>query len=442
MRTALLVALTVALAVPASAAAATAHLEGSPSTSVTAVYDAAPGEQNRLAVSYDDSNATLTLKDSGAEIEAGDGCTAVDSHSVRCKQFTPDGFGPAGGYPVNQLRAALGNRDDRLSAQQRLKVLVTADGGAGDDALEGGSHEDRLDGGPGGDVLVGRGASDTLTDGDSGGGQADRMVGGRNDFDVVSYAGRTRGLRVDLTRGTGGTPGEGDRLQGIETVLGGTGDDRLRASRIGTNPTNVGTRTFGSELHGNAGDDVLTGGPQSDRLYGDGGDDRLRAGARRDSLYPGPGRDALRCGQGRTDVVFRPAPGELLLPACEHMVLGAPEVSFDMPTYPTRMTRKAASFDVECPGSPEPVQPACDGSLELREAAGKRRLLGTAPFSIAAADQEETKVRATVDVPLNALGRRLVDRRRGVATTVAYEATLEDGTSSAEGWTVRLQSRR
>jgi len=48
----------------------------------TVVFEADPGERNRLRVSKDDA-ASLTVHDPGAIIAVGDGCRAIDQHSAR-----------------------------------------------------------------------------------------------------------------------------------------------------------------------------------------------------------------------------------------------------------------------------------------------------------------------------------------------------------------------
>ena len=125
-------------------------------------------------------------------------------------------------------------------------------GGAGPDAMFGGTGDDFMDGGPrhGPDLFVGDGLSS----------------------DTADY--RLRAERVEVTLppmfvppGVAGevTTLDGDRLQQISNVLGGSGADRL----IGNNGPN--------ELRGGRGDDKLDGRGGDDVLRGDGGRDVIGA---------------------------------------------------------------------------------------------------------------------------------------------------------------------
>ncbi|WP_062205001.1 type I secretion C-terminal target domain-containing protein [Aureimonas sp. AU12] len=176
-------------------------------------------------------------------------------------------------------------------------------GGTGADTLDGGTGHDRLAGGTGDDVyilndndlvteLVGEGtdtvianfdytlgaeletlvlagtanlsgtgneAANTLrgNEGDNrleGRGGADTLEGGAG-FDLAVYAHSQAGVTVDLAAGTGlGGDAEGDRLSGIESVVGSQYDDRL----TGDDGAN--------RLDGGAGNDTLIGG-RGDDVY-------------------------------------------------------------------------------------------------------------------------------------------------------------------------------
>lgn len=132
-------------------------------------------------------------------------------------------------------------------------------GETGNDEIDGGSgNGDHLDGGPGDDSLDGGpGDADTVF----GGVGNDRIDGGPGAHDIASYKGVGGPISVDLGNGVVGGA-EGERLRGIEDVLGGSGDDTLR---------------------GDASANRLDGGP---------GDDRLLAVGGGDQAYGGPGSDA------------------------------------------------------------------------------------------------------------------------------------------------------
>uniref|UniRef100_UPI0031E0FB9A calcium-binding protein n=1 Tax=Inquilinus sp. TaxID=1932117 RepID=UPI0031E0FB9A len=105
---------------------------------------------------------------------------------------------------------------------------------------------DRLDGGAGADLLVG----DSTLPGDAG-------------VDTAGYSTSTAGVTVDLISGLGhGGDAEGDRLSGIENVIGSALADRLIAG-AGANALTGGAGD--DALHGGAGADVLDGGDGVDQ---------------------------------------------------------------------------------------------------------------------------------------------------------------------------------
>jgi Ca2+-binding RTX toxin-like protein len=167
----------------------------------------------------------------------------------------------------------------------------TLNGGRGNDALEGGADADVLRGGAGSDELSGDGPSRE-------GPRGSDLIDGGAGADVVSYAERLAPVVVDLERGSGGRPGEGDRLRAVEHVDGGRGRDRL----LGDGRAN---RLWGLE-------------PPATSLVGD----VLVGRAGRDVLRPFSRRDRLACGAG-SDVVLRPRDGAFVPRDCEWMSLDA-----------------------------------------------------------------------------------------------------------------------
>jgi Ca2+-binding RTX toxin-like protein len=138
-----------------------------------------------------------------------------------------------------------GSGDDQLTGEASANTLI---GGAGNDTLVGLAGNDRLDGGDGDDLLDGGSGADVLT-------------GGAGN-DTATYATSAQGVQVNLTTGIGhGGDAEGDRLTGIENLIGSDKDDQL-------------TGTAGvNRLVGGAGDDVLDGGDGADVLDGGDGSD-------------------------------------------------------------------------------------------------------------------------------------------------------------------------
>ena len=274
---ALLAALAAALVLPSAALGATATV-----TSAGAIaYTAAAGEVNEPSLSLSIDRRAVTVRDPGAAIAAGDGCTAVDEHQARCAV-------PENGSPVT-VALDLGDGDDVVTGLTLLGALVDIDAGRGNDRVDaraadvrGGDGDDvlqasgTLEGGPGDDVLLGGFASDTL----AGGPGRDRIDGGPGS-DTVSWADETRPVTIDLGRpGPAGPADEPDDVRNVESAIGGSGPDVLR----GTDGAN--------QLTGGAGDDRLDGLGGGDWLDGGRGTDRLRGGAGRDQLIAsdvGPG---------------------------------------------------------------------------------------------------------------------------------------------------------
>jgi Ca2+-binding RTX toxin-like protein len=247
-------------AIPAAASAATVTTRefcSSPGVcNHDVLYVAAAGERNAVSVPPREGGQVI-LRDSGAAITPGEGCSATAPGEVRCRNAGDD---PAAGHGLVSID--VGDLDDAVTASD---YSVSIEGGGGDDVLTGSSGAlDDLDGGPGNDVLD----------------------GGQGLEDAVIYDGHAADVRVDLARGSGGATGETDTLAGFEDVAGGFGDDRL----AGTSARNA--------LSGGPGDDRLEGRGGVDELAGDSGRDRLDGGERRDVLRGGAGGDVLRGGPG------------------------------------------------------------------------------------------------------------------------------------------------
>jgi Ca2+-binding RTX toxin-like protein len=205
------------------------------------------------------------------------------------------------------------------------------EGFAGNDTLNGGDGNDLIIGGAGNDTLIGGLGTDTVsyagttssvtvnlaiaTAQDTKGGGIDtvsgfeNLTGGSgNDFltgnsgnnlidgglglDVASFAGLTTGIEIDLSNfsGTITTALGTDTLISIEGLIGGSGNDVLKAGA---------TATY---LDGGAGNDFLGGSAFDDTLIGGAGDDGIAAGAGNDSLDGGDGDDTL-LGQAGDDTI-------------------------------------------------------------------------------------------------------------------------------------------
>src|SRR5215208_3937629 len=125
------------LALPAAAHGATVRVAdasdvthfgyGSDYDSQRLIYEAAPGETNRLVVALGDFTS-VTVSDSGATIEAGRGCERIDAHSARCSTLRPE-------EPyLASAEARLGDGDDEVRrATGEDFGRIVALGGPGND---------------------------------------------------------------------------------------------------------------------------------------------------------------------------------------------------------------------------------------------------------------------------------------------------------------------
>jgi hypothetical protein len=232
------------------------------------VYRADAGEVNVVSIVHS-SDGLITVTDTGAVIQATNGCVSKDVHVAECGHPSlPEGS------DLHWHDIELGDGDDSFEVfglEQGVLTDYDVSAGDGDDVLSGGNENDHLGGGPGSDRLDGGGGDDTL----DGGTAADVMRGGFG-TDSATYFDREVGIRVEIgDDAQDGEPGEGDDVQ-TDNVIGGTGDD---------------------VLIGNVLANRLEGGPGQDVLSGRGGDDELVGTDARVSADP-TAPDQIRCGGG------------------------------------------------------------------------------------------------------------------------------------------------
>jgi len=296
---------------PSAAGAATLAAEGD-----TIVYRADPGESDLLILNAD-GDGTIVFSPATYAIQAPN-CSARFGGRAQCRPL------PGG------VRVELGDGDDRLvvadgmsrsvpivadggpgndrleghAAADRVEVLL---GGEGDDTLRGGGGADELDGGPGADVLEGNDGADTLR----GGPGADSLRGddlaaapdvidggpGIDRIPDAAYSARADepqpmvSISLDGVANDG-REGEGDNIIGVEAA-------RLvvaTAFVAGRDPVDFQvfrTRDVGSSFVGGPGADRLTGFDLDDRIDGGAGADRLVGGYGHDRITGGPGRDTI-----------------------------------------------------------------------------------------------------------------------------------------------------
>ena len=195
---------------------------------------ALPGEHNQVAVSGD--ARAVRVSDIGAAPVAGDGCTLDEPTAVRCPlplltrspspQLEIDAGDEHDTLTVDlrgvRVRLLGGDGDDRLAVDgdspdgDGTELL----GGDGDDTITGGRHFDVIEPGPGADVVDAGGGKDWVRAQDEPGGLANDRLSGGPGTDFISYGNPPRGVRVDLSTGEAGKPGERDIVGAFENVHG------------------------------------------------------------------------------------------------------------------------------------------------------------------------------------------------------------------------------
>ena len=177
-----------------------------------------------------------------------------------------------------------GGGDDHLFGNSANNKLV---GNAGADTLVGGDGKDNLLGGSGADSLNGGAGADTL----AGGGGSDKLFGNAG-VDTALFQIKAD-VSVDLQKTGFQNTGDGlDKLESIENVISGAGDDAL----FGNGKANT--------LASGGGADLLRGMGSADKLNGGLGQDTLFGGAGADKINGGNGSDTLQGDRGSDIFLF------------------------------------------------------------------------------------------------------------------------------------------
>jgi Ca2+-binding RTX toxin-like protein len=425
-------ALIVLSAAPAQAATVrvergdTTDGRGYPAATAEIVYDAAPGEVNRLSISVVGETATVVDR---VAVAPGAGCTRPNAASpgrATCNLHLVPSVSQVGVF--NFARLGLGDGDDSASVSSLgtepydlitgTPDVVSADAGAGNDTvtvaatarLAGGPGNDklqvtqgsgRLAGGAGNDRLIGGPGAD-MFESERGLDGADVMQGGSG-FDTASYANRRQGVRADLDGDADdGAPGEGDQIDiHVEAIEGGAGGDRLDGDR------------------------------RANTLIGKGGRDRLDGGRGEDRLEGGPGSDRILARDNRTDLVRCGAGGDIaridgfdLAYQCESVRRNRPPRAVLDPAGARFQEGFSVNAAVLCPRD---APGRCRGRALFR-AAGQT--LGSSRFSIRRGGSREVTIRLTKTGPL--VGQRRLRGRFVILTRRAGARAL----SVRSGFTV------
>jgi Ca2+-binding RTX toxin-like protein len=318
-------ALLLAVSLPTASSAATVSVEETKGTYmyeeanfVNLRFAAAAGEDNAVLIqtvtAEHGTSLVLSVTDGGAPLTPGPGCSPYGT-SVWCRLSLPrgpegtPGFGKGivtipGTRWLGSMTIDLGDGRNSFNAQQLSAELdssfamkVTA--GAAQDWIATGGGADLIDPGAGSDfVHTNDGPDRILTTAAPDGPDvydlgSDYYNPSKFGADEVDYSGRSAPVEWDGF--TGLVAGEGDKLNGVENVFGGSGDDVLRGNE------------FENFLVGGPGNDVLVGGSNWDVLMGGDGQDELRGGqdpdvligeAGDDTAYGGRAHDVIKCGEG------------------------------------------------------------------------------------------------------------------------------------------------
>jgi Ca2+-binding RTX toxin-like protein len=170
------------------------------------------------------------------------------------------------------VNLALGTGLGGTAEGDKLISIENVTGSAFDDKLTGDAGNNVLNGGAGNDTLIGGAGADTLIGGDGN--------------DTADYSASTAGANVNLKLGTGlGGDAEGDKLTGVENVIG---------------------TAFADTLMGDVGTNNLIGGLGNDHFYGSGGGDHFDGGVGKDWIdyrnATGNVNVNLVTGQGHGDI--------------------------------------------------------------------------------------------------------------------------------------------
>lgn len=242
-----------------------------------------------------------------------------------------------GGEGDDKIKGGWGN--DSLSGGDGDDMLVDGDGhdvlygGTGDDSLISTGGADLLSAGGGDDIIQldpsgtfvadvyafhtqsGTSGIDTWTVSVSGFNRYDAVTDGGHGSDIVELGGGNDAyflddVHSDFNSSIGLNPES--RIQNIEQIFAGAGDDILDMTSLNFTPGGN-----GMQLHGQNGNDTLWGSTGDDRLYGGNGNDVLEGGGGHDVLTGGNGADEfhfINPGDRSQEITdFSPEEGDMIV---------------------------------------------------------------------------------------------------------------------------------
>jgi Ca2+-binding RTX toxin-like protein len=318
------------LAFPSIAGAATARVIGSQAQQL--VFDGAPGETNVVSIALvgdDGAKVRYSLRDSGAGIVAGPGCsgdpapgaevTCVVARSTPAPPCTTKPPCPTGLTVLFAFK--LGDRDDVLDTTTVSGndggLSTNIEAGEGSDWLSTGATADTAHPGPGADHLSTGDGDDRVVAAEPAPDGPDYLDLGPG-VDRAEYQPALAPIAVSLDGiANDGGPGEGDNVLDAEFVQTGSGDDLLVGSDRevreelagGPGADTINGLAGDDAIHGGfepfnpADDDLIVGGPGDDDIFAGSGEDDVTAGAGDDLVDVGPGDDRGTGGSGRDSLI-------------------------------------------------------------------------------------------------------------------------------------------
>ncbi len=268
----ILVVTALLLAVPASAHAATLTKSGS-----TLTYVGGAGVNQVTFTESSPGNVIVQRVGLDADPIAATGCSTPEitpGTTIQC-------------VGIATLVADGGAGDDRLDGTALTAVNATLKGGAGADLLSDGGGNDTLDGGAGDDIVDDGPGNDTLTGGDGDdeledAAGADSLSGGNG----IDYAAVSGNVSLDDVADDG-APGEGDNVHSdIEDASASAPSPAAAVTIAGSPASNVLSVGVGKgTIIGGAGADTLSGGAGDDTFDArDGWPDRVTCGGGVDTV--------------------------------------------------------------------------------------------------------------------------------------------------------------
>lgn len=304
---------------PATASASTITVEGG-----VLVLRAAPGEQNSVTLSGDETDELVEVRDSDQPAYPAGVCAPArwNLSAVVCDPQPggvrvelgagDDRLSVGAGVPGDGVIEALGgDGTDTLEALSHGKP-VRFDGGSGNDVLGGGSGADVLLGGIGDDDLNGRGGGDELRGGEG----ADKLLGDEYQAagaDIIDGGPGSDRIERDWSvaisqpqppidvsldgQANDGRPGEGDNVIAVEWIhLNNPASLSAGADPVDFEVFNY--LTAPSTLNGSPGADRLRSYDGPDTISAGAGADWVEAGYGDDTIVGGPGPDMINADAG------------------------------------------------------------------------------------------------------------------------------------------------